>query len=393
MSPFLTFGGADGWLAPGEGGTAYLGTGNNERGLAYGNGHVYLVSHANVSGTTANVRILDATTGADLGGLNNTGISGGTFLVNNIAVGGDGAIYVANLTTQSTTSPFKIYKWLTEGSAPTVAYSGNGGIAASRLGDDFAAIGSGSSTLLAAGYNSTPAVAGNNGYALLDPTAGTATAVGFTGTPPNAGDFRLGLTFVDSSHVLGTAGSSLYRNTSFSGAAGTLINSPTIPDPSGATADRMLGYTTIGGKAILAIQSIGDSHVSIYDESDPSAPVYIASGNNTSGSLTANANGTGEIAWSDQIDNGDGTYSRRLYAMSSKPGNSGVYGDGAGAGSGFVRPRGARLGRTAEESQRVGDHKKGAKGTKGPSLQRRVTFSRRNEGETVIAVISRTLIR
>src|SRR5436190_6136415 len=66
----------DGWLAPGEGGTAYLGTGNNERGLAYGNGHVYLVSHASVSGTTANVRILDQTTGADLGGLNNTGISG-----------------------------------------------------------------------------------------------------------------------------------------------------------------------------------------------------------------------------------------------------------------------------------------------------------------------------
>src|SRR5437764_4497433 len=83
MSPYLSWGGGDGWLAPGEGSTAYLGTGNNERGLAYGNGHVYLVSHANVSGTTANVRILDSTTGGDLGGLNNVGISGGTFTVNN----------------------------------------------------------------------------------------------------------------------------------------------------------------------------------------------------------------------------------------------------------------------------------------------------------------------
>ncbi len=320
MTPYLSWGGGDGWLAPGEGGTAYLGTANNERGLAAGNGHVYLVSHASVGGTTANIRILNGTTGADLGGLNNTGISGGTFLVNNIAVGGDGAIYVANLTTQSTTSPYKVYRWATEGSAPTVAYTGNGGLAGSRLGDDLAGIGSGSSTLLVAGYNSSPSVAGNNGYAIIDPTAGTATAVGFSGTPPNAGDFRLGITFVDSSHVLGTAGSSLYRNTSFSGSSGTLLNSPAIPDPSGATADRLLGYTFFDGKAILAVQSIGDSHVSIYDVSDPSNPVWMASGNNTSGTLTANGNGTGELAWGAATANGDGSMSEILYAMSSNQG-------------------------------------------------------------------------
>jgi Domain of unknown function (DUF4623)/PEP-CTERM motif len=320
MSPFASWGGGDGWLAPGEGGTAYLGTGNNERGLAFGNGHVYLVSHANVAGTTANIRILDATTGADLGGLNNIGISGGTFLVNNIGVGADGAIYVANLTTQSTTSPLKVYRWSTEASTPTLAYTGNAGLAGSRVGDDLAAIGSGSSTLLVAGYNSSPSVAGNNGYAIIDPTAGTATAVGFSGTPPNAGDFRLGITFVDSSHVLGTAGSSLYRNTSFSGATGTLINSPVIPDPAGATSDRMLAYTVLGGKALLAIQSIGDSHVSLYDATDPSAPIWIASGNNTSGTLTANGNGTGELGWGQATYQPDGTWTENLYAMSSNQG-------------------------------------------------------------------------
>jgi hypothetical protein len=231
LSPLTTFDGGDGWLAPGEGGTAYLGTANNERGLAYGNGHLYLVSHASVSGTTANVRLLDPLTGADLGGLNNSGISGGTFLVNNAAVGGDGAIYVANLTTSSSSSAFKVYKWATEGSAPTVAYSGTAGISGVRAGDDLAGFGSGSSTLLVAGYNSSPSVTGNNGYAIIDPTAGTATAVAFSGTPPNAGDFRLGITFSDSIHVIGTAGSSLYRYTSFSGASGTLLASPAIPDP------------------------------------------------------------------------------------------------------------------------------------------------------------------
>lgn len=315
MTPFSSFGGGDGWLAPGEGGTAYLGTANNERGLAFGNGHLYLVSHANVSGNSANVRILDATTGADLGGLSSTGITGGTFAVNAAGFGNDGALYVSNLTTNSTSSPFKVYRWATEGSAPTVAYSGNGGLAASRVGDDFTALGSGSSTLLAAGYGS-----GFNGYAIIDPVAPTATQEAFGTTPPNNGDFRLGITFVDATHVIGTAGSSLYRYTSYSGGTGTLIASPTIPDPAGATADRLLSYTTIGGIPILAVQSIGDSHVTIYDATNPGAPIYIASGNNTSGTLTANANGTGELAWGNPILNGDGSVSRVLYTMSTNQG-------------------------------------------------------------------------
>jgi hypothetical protein len=321
MTPYTSFGGGDGWLSPGEGGTAYLGTGNNERGLAYANGHVYLVSHATVSGSSANVRILDQTSGADLGALNNTGITGGTFAVNAAAVGADGAIFVANLTVQSTTSPFKVYRWTTEGSVPTVAYSGDAGLAGSRAGDDLAGIGSGSSTLLSTGYNSSPSVAGNNGYSIIDPTVSTATAVGFVGTPPNAGDFRLGLTFSDLTHVLGTAGSSLYRYTSFSGSSGTLIASPAIPDPAGATADRLLSYNVLAGIPLLAVQSVGDSHVTIYDATNPAAPIYIASGNNVvQTGLVANGNGTGQLAWGKITYNGDGTVSQILYAMSTNQG-------------------------------------------------------------------------
>ena len=316
MAPLSSFGGGDGWLSPGEGGYTFLGTGSLERGLAYGNGQLYLVSRNGGN----NIRILNPTTGADLGALNNAGISGGTFAVNMVGVGGDGVIYVANLTTQSTTTPYKVYSWATIGSAPVVAYSGNAGLAGSRAGDSFAVIGSGGSTLLAAGYNSTPAVAGNNGYAIISPSASTATAIGFTGTPPNAGDFRLGLTFTDSSHVIGTAGSSLYRYSSYSGSSGTLINSPAIPDPAGATADRLMAYTVLDGKPLLAVQSIGDSHVSVYDVTDPANPIYLASGNNTSGTLTANGNGTGEEAWGPITVNPDGSASETLYSMSSNQG-------------------------------------------------------------------------
>src|SRR4030095_7459517 len=72
LSELSTFGGGDGWLAPGEGGYAFLGTANNERGLAYGNGHLYLVSRNGGSF----IRRLDPLTGADLGSpLDTTGVS------------------------------------------------------------------------------------------------------------------------------------------------------------------------------------------------------------------------------------------------------------------------------------------------------------------------------
>lgn len=310
----LTSFGANGWLAPGAGGYTYLTTGSTERGLAYGNGDLYLVSRA--SGTA--VRILNPLTGADIGSLNTAGITGGTFALNTIGVGQDGTIYANNLTTQSTTTPYKIYSWANNAATPTVAYSGNGGLAGARVGDSLAVTGSGSSTLIASGYGSSPTVAGNNGYAIINPTLGSATAVSLTG--PTAGDFRLGLTFTDSSHVLGSQGSSLYRNTSFSGSTGTLLGSPTIPDPAGATADRLLAYTLLGGEALLAVQSTGDSHVSLYNDTDPNNPVYITSLNNTTGTLTANANATGQLAWGAVTDNADGSVSQDLYAMSSNQG-------------------------------------------------------------------------
>jgi len=141
---------------------------------------------------------------------------------------------------------------------PTVAYTGDGGLAGSRIGDSLAVMGSGSLTLLAAGFGSSPAVAGNNGYTIIDPTTGTATVPAFVGTPPNAGDFRLGIAFTDSSHVIGAQGSSLYRYSSFSGTTATLLGSSVIPDPAGAAADRLLAYTVLNGVSLLAVQSIGD---------------------------------------------------------------------------------------------------------------------------------------
>jgi len=323
IAPLNTFGGGDGWLAPGEGGYAYLGTANNERGLAYGNDHLYLVSRASVSGSSTNIRILNKLTGADLGGLNiGSGIiGGGLFAINTVRVGTDGAIYVGNLTTAAPANGnFRVYRWASEASTPTVAYSG-APLSGARIGDSLDLIGGGSSTLIAAGYHSTPSIAGNNSYAIIDPTASTGTHVSISGTPPNAGDFRLGITFTDSSHLIGTqgagSGSTPLRYTSFSGGTGSLLGSPLL---SVSPALRILDYAVIKGIPLLATQSNGDSGVRIYDSTNPNSPVLLLSGNNTSGSLTANANGTGQMAWGDITDMGDGIWSAKLWAMSSNQG-------------------------------------------------------------------------
>jgi hypothetical protein len=316
IAPLVGFGGSDGWLAPGEGGYTYLGTGNLERGLAYGNGQVYLVSRNGGSF----IRRLDSLTGADLGSpLNTTGVSGGTFAVNMVGVGGDGAIYVGNLTTQSTTSPYKVYRWADNAAVPSVAYSGDP-LAGSRVGDSFALIGSGSSTRVAAGFNNNPSVPGNNSYTVVDTTAGTASTVAFVGTPPAAGDFRLGITFTDASHILGTQGGGVgttLRYSEFAGTAGSLLGSPVLAE---SNAERLLGYTVLNGVPLLAAQSTGDSAMRIYDLTDPLNPVLLLTANNTSGTLTANANGTGAVAWGAVTATPDGSVTAALYGMSSNQG-------------------------------------------------------------------------
>jgi hypothetical protein len=305
IAPISTFGG-DGWLAPGE--STYVATDNNQRGLAYGNGELYLVSRTG----GINIRRLDALTGADLGGLNTAGISGGTFAVNAAAVGGDGAIYVGNLTTSSSTSPFKIYKWATIGAAPTVAYTGDpfGGVA--RFGDTLAATGSGTSTRLAAGAGNTAAV-GDNGFALIDPTAGTGAHVGVTGAAD--GDFRLGISFTDSTHVIGTQGGALLR---YAQTDGTLLGSGTLS----TAGQRLVGYTSFAGVSLIAAVDVVDGRVRIYDGSNPlslGSPVLF--GSTLPFAHNANANASGAVAWGDEYyDTNDNKWKSTLYVLETNNG-------------------------------------------------------------------------
>lgn len=313
----------DGWWAPAEGGYVHLeNTGDRQRGLAYGNGELYLASRA---ASTTSVRRLNSSTGVEVGNLNMTGISGGTFTLNKVAVTVDGVIHGANLVTAAASpgSPYRTYSWANAAAAPVLKYSG-APLPLVRMGDSFAVSGSGANTRTATGFHASsvsltnPAsFFGTNGYAIIDPTAGTGTAVSFAGTPPVGGDFRLGLTFGPGGQVWGTQGSQLLRETTYSGSTGTLLGTATGLI---STAENALAYATVNGLNILATMSTGDATVRIYDASNPLALILLGSKNNTVGALAANGNASGDVVFGAQTANGDGTTTAEVYALRTNAG-------------------------------------------------------------------------
>jgi hypothetical protein len=321
LTPVAGFGN-NGWMAPGS--IPNLATTNNERGLAYNpvTGNLVLVSRTGGN----NVRILNGATGADLGGLDLTGITGGTFAVNMPGVADDGSIYVANLAIfNATTNPaplFKVYRWNDEVSglttAPLVAFSGTPG--AQRIGDSFAVNGGTGATPLqfaAAGStvlnNANATIGSNFAIGQLD-FSNTAVQYGLIAGTTSAGsnDYRLGITWLDNDTVIGSQGTN-GRITTFDPVTQTAVLDNTIA-LNGAPR-RALDFAVIGGLPLLAVLDSNNSVVTIFDITNPQAPLVMASGTTTTGTLTTNLNGTGAVAWG--AINGT---SARLYAMNSNQG-------------------------------------------------------------------------
>jgi len=326
MVPLTGFAG-DGWLAPGEGGYTYLGTGTQERGIAYNaaTDHLVLVSRNGNS-----VRLLDASNGEDAGELPNpNGYSGGFFPVNMAGVGDDGAIYVANLQTNISTGVVKVYRWENQAApAPTEYFNGTiGGLTGTfRTGDSFDVTGAGLDTKMVLGFS------GGTGYLVIaavagpaagDPPVGEATAVtAFTGagTGISAGDFRLGITFGKdgANHVWGRQSSnSTGRRTTYTGVTGTNEG----PLPLSANTEVAMDFALIGGRPLLAtLETNGTtSPVRVYDVTDPASPAIAATGTTATGALTANSNGVGSIKWG-KITTGAAGTTATLYALAANRG-------------------------------------------------------------------------
>ena len=315
LSPLSTFGGGDGWLAPSESvlsTASVLGTSSLQRGLAYSalRNELYVVDRT--GGTF--VRVLDGDTGATLRTLNNTStpnpglIAGGTFVLNMVSVGSDGAIYGANLA--GVGNPFRVYRWANSlaSTEATLAFSGNltgaNQAASSRAGDSFAIFGGGATARLAVSGSAA------TGVGLLDTADGgvtfTQTASVLTGAA--AGSFRLGLDFIDGNTVIGkqTSSNAVVGPLSLTAAATNFALTSAGEGP--------LAYH--GPNSLLATIDVNSSLVRLYEGATAAGlgAFPVVSANATSGTLSSNGNAVGDLAF------GTGPDGLRLYAMSTNQG-------------------------------------------------------------------------
>lgn len=313
MQPLTSFG-VNGWLA----GTAFgaSGTNNSIRSMAF-NPATGNVAVAN--GTT--VQLVNGTTGAIGSLLNATGVTGGARAFNTVTVTSDGVIYGSNLTTSSTASAFRIYRWANEAAIPTVFYSGDAGVSSSvRAGDSLTSFGSDATGMLAIGTGTINSGTTPTTYYSLLPTnsgvSGVATAMSGTGAA-NA-SFRTGLVFVDGDTVLGLGAGSTTNNATVSGttAPWTANGLRTIQSAN----DRSISaVTTIFGTPLMAtvqLGNVGINTVRLYDASNlmtSSSVPLLATALISTGSIT-NTNGSVGIAFG--TVNGDPV----LYAMNTNNG-------------------------------------------------------------------------
>jgi hypothetical protein len=306
MQALTTFG-SNGWLPPasfpGDGGVVSTGTGDRIRSVAFNpvSGNLLYAS-----GTS--LYSMSATSGSVITQLSNSGVTVGTSsggisrTLGTVAVTSDGIIYGSNLSANTSTTDYKVYRWASEAATPTTHYAGNAGLPGARVGDNLAVNGSDSTGMLAAGFSNNPTVAGNNSFTTVT-TGGVATvgAVSYTGGA--AGDFRLGISFANANTVLGAQGGSAsarIRAVSFVGTTGSLISSGTPVAPG---TERGLLYFTAYGTPLLATQEWGSgvttNTVRLYDATSllsTGSLGLIQSINLTTGT-NANSNAIGDLAY------------------------------------------------------------------------------------------------
>ncbi len=288
---------------------SFMGTGHTERGFAYGtvgaNERIFLVSR--LSGT--NVVILNAANGDSVGTLNTTGVSGGTFTLNDADVSSDGKIFACNLTTASNTTAFKVYRWNDESTAPTavINYTTPTGY---RLGDKFTVVGSTSDnsiTIWAAASASNKVFRFNT----------TDNGASFTATEITLSNGAQGS--VPSVAPKGTGAVGFYMNSAgrnvvqFS-AAGTAID--TLSGGIVATGSTYLTYMTQSSKEYLAVYNYGGGNenirfVEVTGGLAAGALVFVTPSLGT----MSNTNGTGDVGFK---NNGDGTFN--LYMLATNNG-------------------------------------------------------------------------
>lgn len=291
---------APNWVQPAitDNTNAFLFTNNTARGMTFNpvTGHILIASRNPTNG----IHIMDQS-GVELGSLDVTGVTGGTLGLSLISAASDGVIFAANLTTNASIVPFKLYRWSDESAAPTVLINGNPaagdpstGNAIARYGDSMDARGSGADTQILLGSRGTNIV-------LMT----TADGLNFTShilhTDIGSGDILAGLSFGEGNTFWTKAPSRPLRRMSFNLTDDTAVtlNNLTLPGLSSSSAPMAVD----AGNQLLAILSYvnnasGNHTLSLYYIANPAEPVLMDTKDfpDSSGNLTYNnPNGVGSL--------------------------------------------------------------------------------------------------
>lgn len=316
-------------LLPGD--RPYVGTGNNERGLAFNPVSKKLLLVGRQGGPQ--VYVLDAATGADGSEDPNLGVprvllqtdaegtqvvSGGTFTMNLVGVADDGAVYVCNLSTSTTAPNLRVYRWANDDltTTPTVAFEGDpapGNV--QRWGDNFAVRGAGTNTQILLGSRAGTILA------LLTTTDGETFTSKVLQSDMGGGDAGIGVAFGAGNTLWTKAPSRALRHQSFDAAAGTATTVTSFPSTAIPNGAAPIG-TRADGQRLAAVDFSAHQLIA-YDVSDAKNPIQLGDRFNLfpeGGAGTGNGNGTGAAAFGTvgdedvifALDTNNGIYAVRI---------------------------------------------------------------------------------
>jgi len=305
----------------------WMGTSNTERGIAALGDKIYVVSRK--SGTL--IKVINGTNGTDLPDIiNYTGVSGGTFALNDVEVSSNGAILACNLTETSNSSAFKVYRWNSETATPSlyISFLNSGAIADNlRLGDSFTVTGdiTGNAVIMAGGQ-----VSGTAGTSAVHKIVRWIVTGGILGAPSVLTLSSLGMTSgnlvatpetisANPNFFIKSNGRAIYKCNS----NGTLTTETTALIASSAND---IKYFEVGTKKYIAAFSYGtgSENVKLIDVTFGLLTATTVGSTPTLGT-TANANGTGGLAIKTVPDpSGGSANSIIVYALSTNNGLSGT---------------------------------------------------------------------
>lgn len=294
-----------------------IGVGNNVRGMGFGvvNSIPTLALVSREGGNS--VRIINTVDGTQAASLNITGVTGGTFAVNDAGITTDGKILVANMATGAA-AVFKVYRWDNYKDAPTVALSYTLPDA-SRYGDHITVTGSitaGTAKVYVASSALVTSVAkvlcfsmisdGSGGFIFNNVPTVVSSAINWAGATPSVAPLA--------------NGSFLYKGNG---------NNMRIINADGSLSTSISNNTVVasGGNSVQFIRTIADSTYVVYYRygatQEKADIVRIVNGDLANATIvgtttalgtTANTNGTGRVV----VDaSGTDVY---LYVMASNNG-------------------------------------------------------------------------